>query len=607
VIYTNLLVFITAIFLFSIAPVPEVPPLGFLSSLVLTATILCLYGYLAHRVFRKHMYRSAGGYFQAEKKLSILALAFFSVVLFFGEFKYHLSVFSFGDRVPALVNFAGLALFFLFLCLMWLAARPSYSAVFGRVSTRRQFLFANIRTNLPIVLPWVVLSLVYDLLSMFPGSGLETILESTWGDILFFGLFLVFVVLFFPPLVRILWNCQKLPDSPLKQHLVEFCRRQDFEAELYVWPLYEGRVLTAGVMGLVPGLRYILLTPAIMEALSMEELEAVMAHEIGHVKKKHLLLYVLLIGGFSVLAGFLVEPFIYLFLSMDWVFTLLGREDMDPETLFSIISGVPILIMLLLYFRYVFGYFIRNFERQADLYVFKVLDNSRWLVSAFHKITLTSGQSAEQKNWHHFGIAERIDYLERCERQPALIARQDRKVRNSLFAYLLILGLTIGLVQQVPTEQLARNYEIKYIEKVLMPTVIDIENKALWFFALGDLLFSKNLENRALFAYNQALELEPDNPEILNNLAWLLLTSQDTGLRDPERALDLARVAVETLPRPHVLDTLATAYWANGFVEEALRLEREALDGDPSQADFYRRQIERFTTERYHPDTTILN
>ena len=54
-------------------------------------------------------------------------------------------------------------------------------------------------------------------------------------------------------------------------------------------------------MGIVPGLRYILLTPALIETMSIAEIEAIMAHEIGHVKKFHLLLYVFLITGFSLL------------------------------------------------------------------------------------------------------------------------------------------------------------------------------------------------------------------------------------------------------------------------------------------------------------------
>ena len=123
-------------------------------------------------------------------------------------------------------------------------------------------------------------------------------------------------------------------------------------------------------------------------------------------------MYILLIGGFSVIAGLLAEPFFYYSFSFEWVFHLLTGERINPDTLVALVVGVPFLVLLLFYFRFVFGYFIRNFERQADLYVFKMLGSIRALVSAFDKIAETSGQSRKKPNWHHFGIGERIDTLE---------------------------------------------------------------------------------------------------------------------------------------------------------------------------------------------------
>ncbi|MBE0585877.1 MAG: M48 family metalloprotease, partial [Desulfofustis sp.] len=291
VIYANLLVFLTAIFLFSVASVPETPAVSPLEFLVIFAGSIGLYFFISRRAFRGAGTRSSSGYFRAEKRLSILALVFFAVLLYFGEIKYYLSFLSFGDRFPALLNIGGLILFLLFLSLLWLAGRRSYGQVFGKAYSRSAFIAANVKANLPIVLPWIALSLVYDLLALIPSPGLQQLVESPWGDVLFFALFLVLVVIFFPPLVRRLWGCTKMPDGPLLRHLQSFCRRQNFHADIYLWPLFEGRVLTAAVMGIVPGLRYILLTPAIIETMSESELEAVMAHEIGHVKKKHLLLY----------------------------------------------------------------------------------------------------------------------------------------------------------------------------------------------------------------------------------------------------------------------------------------------------------------------------
>lgn len=606
-IYTNLLIYLTAIFLFSLDSVPEQTTVSATKSILILAGTLLLYGVLARRLFKNEKAHTAERYFTTEKKLSILALLLFSVTLYLGDIKYYLSFLSLDQRLPALTNIAGLIFFSIFLCVMWTAARTSYALVFGREYSRWSFILLNVRFNLAIVLPWITLSFFYDVLNLIPIPGLAAFLESTWGDILFLGVFLLIVMLLFPPLVRRLWGCTQLPGGPLKTHLVSFCDRQKFSAELCVWPLFEGRVLTAGVMGILPGLRYIMLTPALMESLNVEELEAVMAHEIGHVKKKHLLLYVFLIGGFSIIAGLLAEPILFFFLSMDWVFSLMAGESIDPETIIALVGGIPLLIGLLIYFRFVFGYFIRNFERQADLYVFKVLGTSRGLISAFHKILLTSGQKADKPNWHHFGIGERMAQLELCEQDHSWIHKQDTKVRLSLIAYLIILITTIGLVKQIPADQLAHDYEGKYIELVLMQNVQGIADKSSWFRLLGDVLFSKKHEQKALIAYNKALALNPEDPELLNNLAWLLLTSSDPLLRDPPQALNLASSAARTNPQAHVLDTLATAYWANGLIDDAVATEQLAIQKDPSQATFYQLQLERFQTRPYTNDSVFIN
>ena len=191
--------------------------------------------------------------------------------------------------------------------------------------------------------------------------------------------------------------------------------------------------------------------------------------------------------------------------------------------------------------------------------------------------------------------------LRACEKDPSLIARQDRKVRWSLLVYLLVLVSAAVFVKQVPTDEMARSYEEKYIELDLLSRVQNIEDKALWFQLVGDLMINRQMEQRALVAYNKALEIDPDNPVVLNNLAWLLLTSKDATLRDPLRAMILAQRAVLKSPEPHVLDTLATAYWANGLVDEAIRTEQEALEKTTSESGFYQSQMEKFRTEKYEP------
>jgi tetratricopeptide (TPR) repeat protein len=400
-------------------------------------------------------------------------------------------------------------------------------------------------------------------------------------------------------MVRKLWGCKKLPDGYLKRHLEAFCAKQNFTADFYLWPLFEGQMLTAGVMGIVPGLRYILITPALIETMSRAELEAVMAHEIGHVKKYHMLLYVFLIAGFSLLVGVLAEPFIYMFLSLDFLNRLMATSGISVEMMLVLVGAVPLLVFMLVYFRFIFGYFIRNFERQADLFSLQTIGDGNALVSAFEKIAVLGGNIRNQHNWHHFGIGERIDCLKHAEREPDRIGRHNRKVRYSLLAYAAILLFTVVLVRQIPTEALAQRYQENFLEAVLLQKVKQEPDRALWQRLIGDLMLTRKMEDKALAAYQKAYSLEPVNPEIMNNLAWLLLTSDNLDLRDPLKALTLARVAATFQPKGHVLDTLATAYWANGLVAEAVRTEKQAAAVDTAQKRYYMAQIGKFTSLTY--------
>jgi len=597
--YNNLLYFLVAVFLFSMDTTHEFPRLPAWASGSLFVLGLICYERLAQFIHRKAGSRSSAGYFRAERQASLLALFFFALAIYVCDLKYYLSIVSWAKALPSLVNVAGLCLFFLYLSLMWRAGKSHYQNIFGRTYTTAGFIALNIKVNLPIVLPWVLLSLCYDLFVLLPWSGLHGLLLSAWGDLLFFVMFLFFVLLVFPPLVRRLWGCIRMPASTLKDQLTAFCARQKFAAELYLWPLFEGRVLTAAVMGFVPGLRYVLITPGLIEALTLEELEAVMAHEIGHVKKKHLLLYLMLIAGFSLIVGLGTEPWNYFLLSQDSFYSLMRWSGLSAEAMLVAGTTITLLMVMLLYFRYLFGYFIRNFERQADLHVFAALGSSHALVSAFEKIALLCGNIRDQPNWHHFGIGERVVFLEKCEQNPQERGRHQRRVWFSLAAYLLVLTAVVLLLRQMPVEGLARQYEEKYIEAVLWQKVQQEPDKALWLRLTGDLMQHKKMEKKALAAYEMALEVAPVSPDLQNNLAWLLLTSEDLQLRDPQRALTLARSAALAKPLGSFLDTLGLAYWANGLIEEAEAAEQEAVLADPAGRDYYQQQVERFRRLSY--------
>ena len=596
--YTNLLYFLVAIFIFSTntpATKPVLPPLWTLASLV---GVYGGFAWAAAWMFARSAV-GAAGYCAAEKRLSMLAVLVFAGCVYLLDLKYYLSPLSCGGSMPVLADVAGLGCFFLLLILMWLAARPSYQRLFQRSYSRGAFVRANLKANLPIVLPWLTLSLVFDCLLLLPIPGLAEALRSSWGDLILFALFLVFLVLVFPPLVRTLWGCTPLPPGPLRDRLQAFCRAQRFEAEIVVWPLFEGQALTAGIMGIVPGLRYLLVTPALLGTLNEEELDSVLAHEIGHVKHHHVLLYVMLFLGFSLLAGAVAKTLPHLILSCDLFYRLLSHLSVAPDRLRDILAGLPLLLLLLIYFRLVFGYFVRNFERQADAHVFRVMATGWPLVHAFERIILSGGGSRKEKSWHHFGIGERIDFLQRCEHDRGLIDRHGRRLRRHLLLYCVCIALGVFALQRIDVDKLSEDYEAQYAEAVLVQKSRQDPNNSLWLLYLGDLLQSRRLEQRAIETYERALALTPMSAEINNNLAWLLLSAQDKGLRNPERALTLAQTAALLKDRGFILDTLGTAYWANGLIEEAVAAERKAAHLDPENRAYYQRQMEKFRWQRW--------
>ncbi|PIE55983.1 MAG: peptidase M48 Ste24p [Desulfobulbus propionicus] len=596
--YTTLLYFLVVIFVLSTSSDTGRPLLGAVPFFTVCLGLLYAYARLCALGFRD-IGGSSQAYFKTEKRLSIFAVLVFTGLVYVLDLNIYLGRLPFADSLPVLQNLGGLVVFFLLLIIMWQRARPAYEQVFNRSYSASAFILSNIKANLPVILPWLILSLVFDVMALLPLPQLHKILASPWGDLVLFMVFVVFLVLFFPPLIRRLWGCRPMPEGQLRSRIEDFCQGQGFSSEILMWPLFEGQVLTAGIMGILPRFRYLLITPALLAALNREELEAVVSHELGHVKRMHLVLYVALFLGFSVVAGVLAEPLPHVLLAGDFFYQILRATDIQPDTLLAVFGALPLLVLLLVYFRFVFGYFIRNFERQADLFVFSTQGTGRALVGAFEKIAWLSGNSRDQKSWHHFGIAERVEMLEHCEKDRSLVRRHDRKVYMSLVIYFVIIAAITWGNGSLDTSTLVQGAEIRYAESVLMDKAKKDPENSLWYLLLGDLLKVRELEQRAINAYGRALEISPANAEVNNNLAWLLLTARDRSLRDQQRALTLARAAALLKEEGYILDTLATAFWANGFLEEALLVEVRAMKADPANSAYYRSQLERFNSSSW--------
>ena len=98
--------------------------------------------------------------------------------------------------------------------------------------------------------------------------------------------------------------------------------------------------------------------------------------------------------------------------------------------------------------------------------------------------------------------------------------------------------------------------------------------------ALGRELVKEGRERAAARWYYHLMEEAPDNAYIHNELSWLLGTSNDSDIRDPGAAVELALKACELSnhKNPIILDTLAAAYAAGGDFNRAIETAEKALE-----------------------------
>ncbi len=104
---------------------------------------------------------------------------------------------------------------------------------------------------------------------------------------------------------------------------------------------------------------------------------------------------------------------------------------------------------------------------------------------------------------------------------------------------------------------------------------------------LGATLASEGKAAEAVSVYREALAADPEDVPALTGLAWILATSRDDALRDPDGALEAAELMAAKAGRtdPFVLDTLAASFAAVGRFEEALRTVEEAARLEAARRD----------------------
>ena len=350
---------------------PAPPPVGFAAALSVAFALCFLFG----RLFLWRLERARFG----RAALTAVLTAHGLCLLVFGgaDFEASSELWAaakyFAAVIPGWAAFAGAAL-----------------GSFAKAGKRRGFTFGSWFGPRLFFLPQIPFLLLpfgeAFLQDVFPG---RAFLEAHPGwQIGAFVSTIVLLLLLGPFVVRALFPTSPLPSS-LERNLRALAQRFGvrFRSAL-VWETGPRAILNACVAGAVSFSRYILVTDALLRTLEQEELEAVFAHELSHVKFHHFPLLVSFLTGFAA--------------------ALLGMvglvEGRIPSWSVALIAGGGLGAFLIGPFARV----SRILELEADLGALKMGVPPEHLVGALQKLEVFSGASKRRHSWRHFSIPYRI-------------------------------------------------------------------------------------------------------------------------------------------------------------------------------------------------------
>jgi STE24 endopeptidase len=200
-----------------------------------------------------------------------------------------------------------------------------------------------------------------------------------WAALLVFQMIMAVLA---PVLILPLFNkFTALPDGSLRDRLLNLAERTRFRARSI--QVMDGSKRSRHSNAFFTGFgqfRKIVLFDTLIQQLAEPELEAVLAHEIGHFKKKHIP-KMLAMSAFASLVGFFC---LSLLAKQEWFYRAFGfaSGNIAPALLvFGLLSG-----LLTFWFSPVAHWWSRRYEYQADAFAAKTMDEPRSLVGALRKL-----------------------------------------------------------------------------------------------------------------------------------------------------------------------------------------------------------------------------
>jgi STE24 endopeptidase len=240
---------------------------------------------------------------------------------------------------------------------------------------------------------------------------------------MFMGLFVVLAQIAPLILFPIFYKFEPLENDDLKQRLVRLSESAGTKVRgIYKWHLSEkSRKANAALTGL-GATRRIILADTLLDHYSPEEIEAVLAHELGHHVHKHILKSIFVQAGVTLL-GFWAANYV-LHLSIEQWSLFDTMSDFSNLPLLVLISTVlSVLLMPAM------NAYSRFNERQADRYAFKTIRSVQPFITSMNKLAAQNLAERTPSRWvewlfhSHPAISRRVAAAEAWKMRLATDSR----------------------------------------------------------------------------------------------------------------------------------------------------------------------------------------
>ena len=269
-----------------------------------------------------------------------------------------------------------------------------------------------------VVLASIVVEILYFIIREFP----QHWWVIAWAA--FLGLFVLMAQLAPVVLFPIFYKFEPLDNDELKSRLVGLSERAGTRVRgVYKWNLSEkSKKANAALTGL-GNTRRIILADTLLENYSADEIEAVLAHELGHHVHRHILKSIAVQAGIT-LVGFWAANWV-LHYAVDRTHMFVTVSDFADLPLLVLVSTVLSFLLLP-----ALNAYSRYNERQADRYAFQSIRSVGPFISSMNKLADQNLAERSPSRWvewffqSHPAISRRITAAEVWAKLQAPAASQ---------------------------------------------------------------------------------------------------------------------------------------------------------------------------------------